>query len=257
MNTRIRLALVPCILMVACAARASLLDGLVAHYELDGDANDSSGFSNNGTAVGPGPTTDRFGAATGAYHFDGVDDYIQLPESTAFDSTAFSISLWFRAASYPVEAGMLISKGQNNFEIHTGAEEFTGPSAMKFLPRFVAHEVTMDWYTPADTYALDEWTHVAGVYNPGAEIRFYVNGVEIPLSGPIDLLDAPDNLLDARLGARTDDTLFFHGDIDDVRIYNRVLTADEVGLLAIPEPSTYVMAAMGIVALLFARRRKK
>jgi hypothetical protein len=63
-----------------------------------------------------------------------------LPESTAFDSTAFSISLWFRAASFPVQAGMLISKGQNNFEIHTAAEEFTGPSAMKLLPVFTIQE---------------------------------------------------------------------------------------------------------------------
>jgi hypothetical protein len=70
------------------------------------------------------------------------------------------------------------------------------------------------------------------------------------------LLDAPDNLLDARLGARTDDTLFFHGDIDDVRIYNRLLTADEVGLLAVPVPSSLALAALSAIALLIARRRR-
>ena len=231
-----------------CMAQASVL----AHYELNGNAVDSSGFGNDGTVMGATTTLDRFGAPNSAYFFDGVDDYIDIPESTAFDSSPFSISLWFRAASFPAEAGMLISKGQNNFEIHTAAIEFTGQSAMKFLPRFVDHGVTMDWHTPADTYGLDEWTHVVAAYDPGNAIRFYINAIEIPLTGPASLLDAPDNLLNARLGARTDNMLYFHGDIDDVRIYNQVLTANEVGQIyaAVPEPSSIVVFA--VTGLLFA-----
>ena len=228
-----------------------------AHYELNGNAIDSSGFGNNGTVVGATPTSDRFGTANGAYFFDGVDDYISIPESSAFDSSPFSISLWFRSASFPSEAGMLISKGQNNFEIHTAAVESTGASAMKFLPRFVAHGVPMDWHTPADAYSLDEWTHVVAVYDPGNAIHFYVNAIEVPLTGPSNLLDASDNLLNARLGARTDDTLYFHGDIDDVRIYNQVLTANDVERIfaAVPEPSSIVVFA--VVGLLVTRMRNQ
>lgn len=233
------------------AAQASLLDGLVARYDFSGSAVDTSGFGNDGTAFGPLLITDRFGNSDAAFHFDGADDYIQMPESDAFDSTAFSISLWFRAHAFPTEAGMLISKGQNNFEIHTGAVEFTGPSAMKLLPRFVALGVPMDWHTPANAYAIDDWTHVVGVYDPGNEIRFYVDGIESALSGPANLLDAPDNLLSARIGMRTDNTLPFDGDIDDVRIYNRVLTPDEVGQLhSIPEPSGVALAVCGLLGLL-------
>lgn len=242
-------------LLCPYSSHAALVDGLVARYDLNGNANDSSGFGNHGAVAGPILTSDRFGSPNSAYSFDGVDDYIQIPESTAFDSFAFSISLWFRAESFPVQAGMLISKGQNNFEIHTAAEEFTGLSAMKFLPRFVAEGVTMDWYTPADVYGLGQWTHVVGVYNPGVDIQLYVNGIDVPLSGPNDLFNAPDNLLDARLGSRTDGTLFFHGDIDDVRIYDRVLSASEVSeLFMVPEPNGVLLASAGLFALVVCRR---
>lgn len=244
--------------LLPSVADASLDDGLVARYDFSGSAADSSGKSNDGTVSGPILISDRFGNADSAYHFDGVDDFIQIPESDAFDSTAFSISLWFRAHAFPTEAGMLISKGQNNFEIHTGAVEFTGPSAMKFLPRFVALGVAMDWHTPAEVYEIDEWTHVVGVYDPGKEIRFYVDGVESALSGPANLLDAPDNLLNARLGMRTDNTLPFDGDIDDVRIYNRVLTPDEVGQLhSLPEPSGIALCSVAAVCLGVLRMRRR
>jgi len=255
MNMYHKYAVIAFVVLVPSVTRASLTDGLVGHYELNGSTADSSGFNNDGIAMGATPSSDRFGTPNGAYFFDGIGDYIHIPESAAFDSTAFSISLWFRAESFPVGAAMLISKGQNNFEIHTAAS--TGPSAMKFLPRFVEHGVIMDWYTPADTYSLVEWTHVVGVYDPGIEIRFYVDGVEVPLSGPLALLNAPDNLLDARLGARTDDTLFFHGDIDDVRIYNRVLSASEAEQLfsAVPEPTTFALWLLGLAAIGIRHRR--
>lgn len=234
-TTFLKLPLAISVILVPCGTQAELTDGLVARYDLNGNAADSSGYRNDGTVMGATPSPDRFGTPNSAYFFDGIDDYIRIPESTAFDSPAFSISLWFRSASFPAEAGMLISKGQNNFEIHTTQEEFIAPRAIKFLPRFVAHGVTMDWYAPANTNALHEWTHIVGVYNPGTEIRFYVNGVDMPLKGPSDLRNASDNLLDARLGMRSDNTLPFHGEIDDVRIYARVLSADEISQLVVPK----------------------
>ncbi|MDZ4781899.1 MAG: LamG-like jellyroll fold domain-containing protein, partial [Planctomycetia bacterium] len=209
-----------------------LLNGLTARYDFSGDAADLSGFGNDGTVFGPVPTADRFGISDAAFLFDGDDDYIQLPEGSAFDSTDYSISLWFRAESTPAQAGMLISKGQNNFEIHTAGD--TGATAMTFLPRFGSGQ---DWHTESDAYALHEWTHVVAVYRSAAEVRFYVNGTEAPLFGPNVAENAPDNLLNARLGMRTDNALAFHGAIDDVRIYSRALSMSEAAELFALVPS--------------------
>jgi concanavalin A-like lectin/glucanase superfamily protein len=240
------------VILLPCSVQAGVTIGLVAHYELDGNAEDTSGFDNDGIVFGATPSTDRFGMSNGAYFFNGIDNYIEIPESSIFDSTAFSISVWFRAESFPAEAGFLISKGQNNFEIHT-LSEVTGPSGMKFLPRFVAHGVITDWHSPPDSYSLGEWTHVVGVYDPGNnDIRYYVDGFEVPLIGPAATPTAPDNTLNARLGMRADNTLAFHGYLDDVRIYDRALSSTEVAEIhadVVPEASSVVI--WGLVLCVF------
>ena len=127
---------------------------------------------------------------------------------------------------------MLISKGQNNVEIHTAGH--TGATSMTFLPRYGGGQ---DWHTETDAYALHEWTHVVAVYRSATEVRFYVNGAEVPLFGPTVAENAPDNPLHARLGMRTDNTLAFHGAIDDVRIYSRALSTSEAAGLFTLVPS--------------------
>lgn len=259
MNLLHRSALVIAGALFPCVAQAALNDGLVARYDFSGNAMDSSGYGNDGTVVGASLTSDRFGNPDSAYAFNGIDNYIQIPESSAFDSPAFSISLWFRATAYPDQAGMLISKGQNNFEIHTGSE-VTGPTGMKFLPRFVAFGVPTDWSSPTDSYSIGNWTHVTGIYDPGNAIQFYIDGVAVPLIGPIATPSAPDNLVDARIGMRTDNTLAFQGAIDDVRIYDRVLTADEVGQLFSSAPEASSVFVWSLLCLIMGvgwwRRRR-
>jgi hypothetical protein len=56
-----------------------LSDGLILYYNFNGNCDDSSGNEMNGIVNGPSLTNDKFGNANSAYFFDGVDDYIQLP----------------------------------------------------------------------------------------------------------------------------------------------------------------------------------
>jgi hypothetical protein len=59
---------------------ADLSRGLVAYYPLNGNADDMSGNGNHGTVDGATLTQDRFGNQNSAYSFDGVNDYISIPE---------------------------------------------------------------------------------------------------------------------------------------------------------------------------------
>ena len=59
---------------------SGLMDGLVAYYDMRGDANDIVG-GNNGTVTGATLTTDRFGFANGAYSFNGSSNYITVSNS--------------------------------------------------------------------------------------------------------------------------------------------------------------------------------
>ena len=76
--------------------------GLVAWYPFDGNASDMSGNGNHGTVNGATLGLDRFGEENKAYSFDGVDDYITLPDSDILElnQTDHSVGLWFNAINY-------------------------------------------------------------------------------------------------------------------------------------------------------------
>ena len=66
-------------------------NGLVGWWPFNGNANDESGNGNNGTVNGATLTSDRFGNASSAYSFDGVDDYIEIQLN---QSLSYTYSAW-------------------------------------------------------------------------------------------------------------------------------------------------------------------
>lgn len=230
---------------VAASAQSDeqwLTQGLVAFYPLDGNAADASGNGNNAMPRATTPTADRFGKANSALGFDGVKSYVEIPNGSAFKSRAFTISLWFNAAQFPgntalTEAEFLVSKGQNNFELHLGAPGGqSGASGIRFLPRMGrgAH-----WDTPSAAYELNRWHHLAVTYDAAARaVGAFVDGRVMRLSGPGLAPPTPDNDANARLGMRSDGTLGFRGKLDDIRIYNRALSGEEVKRLFAYEGGT-------------------
>lgn len=78
-------------------------DGLVAHYPFTGNAEDASGNGYHGQVFGAQLATDRWERAEEAYAFDGVDDYIRLPDYLDLFDLDFTISAWMQ----PEEYGML------------------------------------------------------------------------------------------------------------------------------------------------------
>ena len=76
-------------------AFSGMEDGLVAYYPFDGNAQDASGYGNDGISYGPTLTEDREGKANSAYLFDGINDYVQVPYDASLDiNHAITISAW-------------------------------------------------------------------------------------------------------------------------------------------------------------------
>ena len=98
MKTKIGLMLVV-LGMLFQSLNADITTGLVAYYPFNGNANDASGNSNNGTVKGAQLTTDRNGKANSAYHFNGVSDHITLnPSATlSLGANGFTLSAWVNA----------------------------------------------------------------------------------------------------------------------------------------------------------------
>jgi len=81
-----------------------IADNLVAYYPFSGNANDESGNGNNGTENGGVTlTTDRFGNANTAYSFDGVDDWIDIPDWDWDTNNNYSVTAWIKSTDSDYE----------------------------------------------------------------------------------------------------------------------------------------------------------
>ncbi|HPQ34916.1 MAG TPA: FISUMP domain-containing protein [Tenuifilaceae bacterium] len=210
-----------------------LSSGLIAYYPFNGNSNDGSGNGNNGTENGGvALTTDRFGAENSAYSFDGIDDYISLGVIQNYISHSFSG--WFKIQGETSSYGVIVSKLYNdiyyakNSEIRIDGDHSNGFTISSQIGTGSIWEGVQ--YNPVDTSI---WNHFVFIFDDTEKtLKLYLNSSLVEskiISGYSDVESTP-----TYIGARPywsgadGTTFFFNGYIDDVRIYNRALTADEI-----------------------------
>jgi len=213
--------------------------GLVAYYPFHGNVNDESGNDNNGVLYGPHLTSDRFETADQAFYFDGIDDYIYIPDSLTLNpSNEMSVSAWIYLDSYksnPLSNNIIVKDSYNlkrrDYLLQVG---YHGTGNRASFGVFSNNSYF--GLTSADSVNLQQWTHLAGTYDENF-ICIYIDGLlssSAAYTG--DINDSDQSLL---IGA-TNDTIYnryFHGKIDDIRIYNRAISSEEVNVL-FTEPIT-------------------
>jgi hypothetical protein len=138
--------------------------------------------------------------------------------------------MWFNTTQLPSEAAMLFSKGRSHFELHVGSPPFSN-SGIRFLPRFLGPTTGEHWDAQTAGVTVNQWKHVVAIYEgTSSAVRLYLDGIALPLThltGP----DSDDVKVPARIGMRYDGIVPFSGRIDSLRIYNRVLTLNEIRAL--------------------------
>jgi len=216
--------------------------GLVAHYEFEGNANDSSGKGNNGTEHGGVTYID--GVIGKAGHFDGVDDYIQIPAlETNFDEITISTWIYFKS---PKSWGRIIdlSNGneENNIEEANNILFAEDATTSNLCFEVYSNNSSFSWETQkvevANGISFGEWKHytsVASKKNGKMEVSIYINGEKqatIDRNGDTNsITNVPDkikrefNYIAKSAWSRDE---YFNGSIDDLRIYNRALSESEV-----------------------------
>jgi hypothetical protein len=204
-------------------------NGLVAYYPFNGNANDESGNGNHGTVNGALLTTGRFGNANSAYSFDGVDDNITVPNNNEFDIQLGNgtISAWVNMRGQgEFRYNTLVSKGNtvDNFEyILFAGDEYSrdGRAAFSF------YDGTNNPSAVSTTIlAYNEWYHVAGVYN-GNDVFIYINGTleGTDARGAYNASPSSDPLV---IGEWARVNRSYNGIIDDLAVYNRALSGNEI-----------------------------
>lgn len=218
--------------VLARESNPDVLSGLVAWWKFDGNTVDSVG-TNNGVAIGATATNGLIG---GAYNFRGGNggDYVR----TTFGSLK-SNYLSFGAWVYPrakVTYGKVMCLGYRadgswyppytSFDL----ESSDGASGNPVSRISVSGTVypSLDGGNTSVTLALNAWTFLMATYD-GANLKIYQNGVlrkTTPVSGVIDYGTSKDFSIGADSPYYNREN--FNGLIDDVRIYNRALTSNEV-----------------------------
>ena len=207
---------------------SELSDGLVAHYEFEDNANDSSGNDNHGEVVGASLTTDRFGIADSAYYFDGNNDRIEVAHSDSLNiSKHITLSAWVYTENGGPNNPRIISK--DYLGSHSGYELYTdevGSNSYRKVGTSTAGDVGLQ---DVGLVYFDRWHFVATTYD-GERMVIFVDGVEV---GSVEITsEISTNSYSLWIGDRRHNSLDdFQGKIDDVRIYNRALSAAEIQAL--------------------------
>jgi hypothetical protein len=201
----------------------SKTSGLVGYWRLDEPSGTTMGDSKgtNTGFYGGGPLLGSTGALTNdadkSATFDGVDDVGTVPDSATLKPSNVTIEAWVKPSTGMLTYASVATKTALNSD---GYAMYSGNGAIHFWVNDYTHNV---WTAALPTNA---WSHVVGTYD-GAKIKIYLNGTlvdQLVYSSPMAYSTAPLLIGDAA-GAST---YHWTGGLDDVSIYNRALTANEV-----------------------------
>jgi hypothetical protein len=209
----------------------NLKNGLVAYYPFNGNANDESGNGNTGLVVGAKLSEDRFGNILGSYKFNGLNNFIDIGSGgLSSNPNDYSFSAWVYFDSiYRADfgsGGAILTKRQK--DLGTSWSSLTIDNA-GFANFVVDGPGYFNALTGGTSLLNKKWNNIIGIKS-GVNYSIYLNGLLIAnkLDGYIHF-GSTNNMYIGKHGAWN---LFFYGSIDDVRIYNRALTQEEITYLA-------------------------
>jgi len=228
-------------------------EGLVAQWLFDGDATDFTGNGNDGTAKTghefwgsgiPALTTDRFGNADNAYYFDKGAN-IEVPYTTALNPAAMSLSWWVYMEELENNDYMISMNRWNCYKVNLQTINRVFFTTKVEDPANPGTYIYNDRDNDGDGLVEGQWYHLAVTFG-GGHMIFYIDGImvkdwdNVPDAAIVSLSSEPINLT---MGQdlptdvySTDDTSpyyvnwggYFKGKLDDIRLYNRVLSGSEV-----------------------------
>ncbi|MBN1578553.1 MAG: LamG domain-containing protein [Chitinispirillaceae bacterium] len=250
------------VLLVFGAAHGDLIEGLVAYYAFDGNAIDESGNGNNGIVYGATLASDRLGNPNSAYNFRGYgyNDFIQIPDSRSLNITGdMTITAWINTSNIDPYWSMEIFSNMEEVSPHNGYmlsvswwdgdDQYEDPDNKTL--RFMSGDASI-WSNSAVN--TGDWIHVAAILS-GTHAEIYLNGI-LDNAGTVGV---PTSFgADQFIGQSNSNYYNFDGLLDEIRIYNRALSKDEIQQIAliVPEPSTLLLLSFSLLGLLIGYRKK-
>ena len=227
---------------------SNLQQGLVGYWPFCGNANDESGNGNDGVVNGATLTEDRFGNANAAYGFDGVDDYI-IGSADSLPTNDRTVSVWF--------FGNTIGEGDKGKHILGYGGNECGQSWLMLLDAWEQNTYEISGHCNAnatyssygETQPNGSWHHMVASSSANGTY-LYLDGslIEIGASTFVDTyVDDKDFLFGAvpfnnGIGFYNDVYANpWDGSLDDIGIWNRALTPEEVQELYTLDACTFTV----------------
>ncbi len=227
---------------------------LVLHYTADNTSQDISGNGHDGTLFN-GATYDA-GKLGQAFSFDGTNDYLAGPVIPEINPNSFSIALWVNAVA---EGGNRLLADSSHGGTRNGsinwegfALQLTGANTVDFA---FGNGSGFPHVTSTSIVADNSFHHVAATFD-GSVLSMYVDGVfenSASYSGTPMISGRP-----FRLGNHDQLTnRALDGLLDDVRLYNEVLSPGQIaGLASVPEPASGTTFVFSLAVFVLTRRKK-
>ncbi|MFH1642648.1 MAG: LamG-like jellyroll fold domain-containing protein [Nanoarchaeota archaeon] len=206
-------------------------------YGTDNQTTDVSKYGNNGTLYGP--TWNKTGRYGGAFEFDGNDDYVHRSSTNLHIANDWTVSTWYKQTTGVIFKGTWqIGDSLSNNE----------PNAFKMVSNYIYIADNsgsyFKYYTDIPTFT-NRWTNLVVTWD-GNNLRIHQNGADITdsLTKSVDDAGTMANTNRALwIGVDTNDggsiASAFNGSIDEVRIWNRSLTQNEIQILYISNLKKY------------------
>jgi hypothetical protein len=197
-------------------------DGLVGWWPFNGNANDESGNGNDGTVNGPVLTTDRFGISNSAYNF--ISNTIDVGNNYTLNisNIGITVSAW-------------INENNNGNLWHVlGIRNQCGDFHYQLSSNNLPYGLAWGGITPGENSLINSglsatsgvWNNLIGTFDGNKWKLFYNSVIIDSLISPVtDIVNT--SLIFGNSGT----CQYFHGKIDDIGIWNRALTQEEITAL--------------------------
>jgi len=245
----ILIAAIPIVAGVSSAGPIS--QDLVLYYAFDEGAGDTvsdpSNYSNTGTINGAEWVDGKFGKAL---EFNGVDTYVDCGDSDSLQiEKEITLAAWVKPAVIPAQMhsdSRIVARENSGAGAPWASYGLTSNGGATGFLAFEISAAQADVY-PKQTTIIEAgvWYHLAGVYD-GSKCDIYLDGVlEGSLAQTGNLVINPD--INTMVGADTNRNIeYFEGVIDEVVIYSRALTPEEIGtIMEAPLSSTIAVMEQG------------
>ncbi|MCE3296231.1 MAG: type sorting protein [Crocinitomicaceae bacterium] len=213
---------------------AQITNGLLVHYELNGDANDATSNQLHGTVQGATNTADASGNSNSALSFDGVNDYVELPNS-AIMKPQFPLTLAFwlkvdQSEDCSVYFSDFLDYQYSGFWVNVSA---SNKISISFGDGGAAGSSSRQSKTSSPSIQIGTWQHFVFTIRGANDMDIFMDCEEVNGfysgdggSGMVYGTDGPRLMTSIAIGQF--DHVFLKGSMDDIMLWDRELTPSEI-----------------------------